>query len=62
MMKTQLHGLGNFSAIYDETYNVKTLNFTDVNEDTDKLSTTAFYDLANQITKGSKDMTLVAMQ
>jgi len=43
MMRTEVHGIGNFSAIYDETYSIKTLNFTDVNEDTDKLVTSTFY-------------------
>ena len=60
LTQLSLFSTGNFTDLYDETLNVTRLTYDITTEDTSQ-ETNALFDLADQITKNSADMTSVVM-
>ena len=60
LTQLSLFGTGNFTDLYDETLNVTRLTYDITTEDASQ-ETNALFDLADQITKNSADMTSVVM-
>ena len=60
LTQLSLFGTGNFTDLYDETLNITRLTYDITTEDASQ-ETNALFDLANQITENSANMTSVVM-